>query len=125
MHELPVTESILEITLRHAAHAGGTKVAHIYLVLGELSSIVDDSVQFYWDFVSKDTLAEGAQLHFRRIPAEMRCRDCGLAYEPRKKGLMCPGCGSTNVRVVAGEEFYVEAIDVLTEEQEQIEGAGT
>jgi hydrogenase nickel incorporation protein HypA/HybF len=124
MHELPVTESILEITLRHAAQAGGRKVAHIYLVMGELSSIVDDSVQFYWDFVSKDTLAEGAQLHFRRIPAEMRCEECGRRYEPREKGLMCPDCGGANVRVVAGEEFYVEAIDVLTEEQEQIEGAG-
>lgn len=115
MHELPVTESILEITLRHAMQAGCHKVANIYLVIGELSSIIDESVQFYWDFVSKDTLAEGAQLHFRRIPAEMRCVDCDRTYEPRSKGLTCPHCSGSDVRVVAGEEFYVEAIDVLTQ----------
>ena len=31
----------------------------IDLVVGELSSIVDDSVQFYWDLIAEDTAAAG------------------------------------------------------------------
>jgi hydrogenase nickel incorporation protein HypA/HybF len=120
MHELPVTESILEITLRHAVQAGGIRVANIYLVVGELSSIIDESVQFYWDFVSKDTLAEGAQLHFRRIPAKMRCVDCDMTYEPRSQGLTCPQCGGNDLRVLEGEEFFVEAIDIQTQPPAQM-----
>ena len=64
MHELSITESILDITLRHARQAGAGRVTNLYLVIGQLASIVDDSVQFYWDIVAKGTLAEGAHLHF-------------------------------------------------------------
>jgi hydrogenase nickel incorporation protein HypA/HybF len=114
MHELAVTQSMLEIALRHARAAGAERVCDIYLVIGQLSSIVDDSVAFYWDFVSKGTPAEGARLHFRRIPAEMECRECARRYTPDESNLACPECGSTMVRVVAGDEFSLEAIEVDT-----------
>lgn len=117
MHELMVTESILEIALRHAREAEAIRVTDLYLVVGELSSIIDDSVQFYWDFVSEDTPAEGATLHFRRIPAEMACQECGETYDP-KSILTCPACGGANVRIIAGQEFYLEAIEVSHDEAE-------
>ncbi len=112
MHELAVTESILNIALRHGQEAGASRVTDLHLVIGQLASIVDDSVQFYWDIISKDTLAEGACLHFRRIPTELVCLDCSRRYAPGKDELACPDCGGAAVRVVAGEEFYLEAIDV-------------
>ncbi|MEJ2262534.1 MAG: hydrogenase maturation nickel metallochaperone HypA [Anaerolineales bacterium] len=112
MHELAVTESILEISLRHAEEAGAEGIRDLYLVIGQLSSIVDDSVQFYWEMISKDTLAEGSRLHFRRIPAEMMCQACEKRFCPGEEDFACPECGSLNVRVTAGDEFYMEAIDV-------------
>lgn len=112
MHELPVTESILEIATRHAAKANASRITDLYLVIGQLSSIIDDSIQFYWDILSKDTIAEGAKLHFRRIPTEMTCLDCKKKYKPDSRDLACPFCGSVRVKIVAGEEFYVEAINV-------------
>jgi hydrogenase nickel incorporation protein HypA/HybF len=112
MHELAVTESILEITLRHAEEAHARRVADIYLVIGQLSSIVDDSVQFYWDIISKDTIAEGATLHFKRVPVELLCLKCGNRYTPGEEDFACPACGSEQIRVVAGEEFYLDTIEV-------------
>jgi hydrogenase nickel incorporation protein HypA/HybF len=111
MHELMVTESILEIALRHAQDAGADKITDLYLVIGELSTVVDDSVQFYWDFVSEGTPAEGAKLHFRRIPAELLCQACGHSYGV-KENLTCPKCQSSDVRIIAGNEFSLEAIEV-------------
>ncbi|HET6445158.1 MAG TPA: hydrogenase maturation nickel metallochaperone HypA [candidate division Zixibacteria bacterium] len=111
MHELMVTENILEITLRHAKQAGDVRVTDLYLVVGELSSVIDDSVQFYWDFVSEGTSAEGAKLHFRRIPAEFTCNNCGKTYH-LTDNLTCPECESSDTRIIAGREFSLEAIEV-------------
>lgn len=110
MHELSITESLLEITLRHARQAQAKKVTDLYLVVGQLSSVVDDSVQFYWDFVSQGTEAEGARLHFRRIPAQLECRTCGERFDWNGEDLTCPKCGQADVKVVAGEEFYLESL---------------
>ena len=112
MHELSITESLLEISLRHGQEAGATRITDLYLVIGQLSSIVDDSVQFYWDLIAKDTLAEGACLHFERIRTELLCHDCGQQYHPTRDELACPACGSIRLKVIAGEEFFLKAIDI-------------
>lgn len=112
MHELAVTESILAITLAHARQANATRVTDIHLVIGQLSSIIDDSVQFYWDMISENTLAQGAALHFDRINARMKCLTCGQEFEMKDRLNPCPVCGSYTLQVIAGEEFYIDSIEV-------------
>jgi hydrogenase nickel incorporation protein HypA/HybF len=114
MHELPITESLLKIALRHAEQSDATRVTDLYLVIGKLSYVMDDSVQFYWDIIAKDTIAEGARLHFRRVPAEFLCLDCRHRYSPDDETLACPKCQSVRVKVAAGDEFRLESIDVET-----------
>jgi hydrogenase nickel incorporation protein HypA/HybF len=116
MHELAVTESVLRIATEHATAAGARRITDVHLVIGQLSSFVDDSIQFYWDIISSGTLAEGAVLHFRRVPAELQCLACGNRYQLRGGDLACPQCGGTQMKVLAGEEFNLEAIDVEGEE---------
>lgn len=111
MHELSVTESILEIALRHGREAGAERVTDLYLVIGELASIVDESVQFYWDLISEGTLAAGSTLHFRRVPGQFHCRACGHVYYAAE-GLTCPACGGFEIQIVAGEEFYIESMAI-------------
>lgn len=112
MHELPITQNILEIALRHAAKAQASRITHIYLVIGQLASVVDDSVQFYWDQISLGSIAEGARLHFRRIPAELVCLECSRHFPIDGQDMRCPDCRSEKIRVAAGNEFSLEAIDV-------------
>ncbi len=115
MHELAVTENILEITLRHANQAGATRVTDIYLVIGRLSSIVDDSIQFYWDFMSENTICAGAALHFERVPARLLCLNCNKEYTLDADLEPCPHCNSAQIKVIAGEEFRVDSIEVEKE----------
>ena len=112
MHELSITESILDIALRHAKDAQASTITDIYLVIGQLSSVVDNSVQFYWDIISNDTMAEGSRLHFKRIPTEMQCQDCKNLYRPSENEFACPKCHSMNIKIISGNEFYLESIGV-------------
>jgi len=117
MHEMAITQSILDIVLRHAARAGADRILAINLVIGELTGFVDDSIQFYFDFLSRDTPAEGARLAFERIAPQARCRACGAQYPPPDSRLWtCPECGALGGDLVAGREFSVASIEIADDE---------
>ena len=117
MHELPITENILEIAVRHGEQANASRVTELHLVIGQLSSVVDDSIQFYWDIISRDTICEGATLHFERIPAKFLCLDCSHNYSYDHQLSACPACDSIKVKVVAGEEFQLKSIEIEAEKE--------
>lgn len=121
MHELPVTESILKIVLDSAQKNQAASVTDITLSIGSLSSIVDDSVQFYWNFVSQGTICENARLHFNRLMATLKCLDCGTTYPLIEELTPCPSCGSINIIILRGEEFQVDHIEIIKEETNQDE----
>jgi hydrogenase nickel incorporation protein HypA/HybF len=113
MHELSITQNILEIALRHGQKAKAKNITGIHLRIGQLSSVIDESVQFYWDMIAEGTLAEGAQLHFNRIPAQLKCEDCGQFYTLSGNQLdLCPNCDSAKVKIITGKEFQLESIEI-------------
>lgn len=114
MHELAITEQILNLALHHAREANACQVTDLHLQLGALSTIVDDSVQFYWDIISKDSLCQGAMLHFQRIPARLHCSTCSQDYTLANELTVCPHCGGIQVQIISGQEFQLMAIDVET-----------
>ncbi len=112
MHELYATQAILDKAIQKAREAKAERVTNLYLVVGEISTYTDESVLFYWDQISKGTLAEGAHLHFKHVPAEAQCMACFTKYHPREGEIVCPNCGSVGAKIIAGEEFFMEALDV-------------
>jgi hydrogenase nickel incorporation protein HypA/HybF len=115
MHELSVTESILEIASSHAKKSNASKVTQINLVIGRLSSIIDDSVQFYWDALSENTICSGSKLHFKRLPAILHCENCQTDYEIEQELTPCPQCNGYQTTIKSGEEFFVESIEIEKE----------
>ncbi len=112
MHELSVTENILNIATSHAQKADAIKVTDIHIVIGRLSSIVDDSIQFYWDMISENTICFGAQLHFERRPAEILCLNCNQKFSINTELTPCPNCNSMSLTVLSGEEFWLDSIEI-------------
>jgi hydrogenase nickel incorporation protein HypA/HybF len=112
MHELPVSEQIIKVVLEHARQAGAKRVASVNLVIGDLTSFVDESIQFYFDFLSRDTEAERAALHIRRVPARVICHACQTEFAPDGIDWRCPDCGGLGGEVLAGRESYIESIEV-------------
>jgi hydrogenase nickel incorporation protein HypA/HybF len=115
MHELAVSESLLNLALSHAEQAGASSVTDVHLVIGRLSSIVDDSIQFYWDFITENTICFGSKLHFDRRPASLHCVDCDTNYQIEEAMTPCPNCGGFHTTIVSGEEFYLDSIEIEKE----------
>ena len=112
MHELSITQSIMDIVLNHAKAAQAKKVTRINLMIGELSGVVSDSVQFYFDFLKKGNAAEEAILDFKLVPIELRCRDCQTTFHPDDSAWICPNCQGSSLDVIKGQESYIESIEV-------------
>ncbi len=112
MHELAITQSMFDLVLEQAKKAGAKKVGKINLVIGEMTGVVGDCVQFYFDFISQGTLAEGAALSFVMVPPKARCQGCDKLFELKEFDWTCPHCGSNHWQIVAGKELFVESIEV-------------
>ena len=110
MHELSLSGAIVNTVVKHAA---GRPVSLVSLRVGALRQVVPDTLEFYFEFVSKGTVCEGARLEQELIPALLRCAACEREWEIDMPIFMCPGCGSAGrVEVASGEEFEVESIEV-------------
>ncbi len=112
MHEQSIVESLLAVAVEHAVKAKASKILRIYVVAGEFSGVVDESMEFYFSFLRKNTLAEEAKLFFMHTPAQLRCRQCGLVFAPEKLDFHCPDCKQEQVDIVSGRELYIESLEI-------------
>ena len=114
MHELPVTESILKIVLKHARANGVRKVKTVRLKVGKLSDLEDGWIQRYFDYLSKGTVAEGARLEIERAPIIMKCNTCWGSYEAEAAemgALICPACGGKGGTLLSGREYTIKEME--------------
>lgn len=114
MHELSVMTNILEIVLQHAEKNKAKRVSQINLVVGELSDLIPEWMQNYFDFVSKDSIAENAKLQIERIPAIVQCKNCKNEFQLDRNNLefSCIKCNGTDVELLSGREFLIKSIEV-------------
>jgi len=112
MHELSITESLLKTACEYAEKNQAKRVTSLNLVIGELSGVMDESVQFYWDMVSENTVCEKALLIFEKKKAVMQCGDCSNEFEMSGDLIPCPKCGSMNLKILSGREFLLDSIEI-------------
>ena len=116
MHELQVTKRILDIALEHAKGHQVRRIAVIHLRIGALSDLEDEWLQRYFDYLSRDTLAERARLAIERMPIVVRCSGCSKSFEVDRSALdaaACPGCGGSRCELVSGREYVVANMEVI------------
>jgi hydrogenase nickel incorporation protein HypA/HybF len=112
MHELAITQSMLNLVLEQTEKAKAKRVGKINLVIGEMTGVVSECVQFYFDLLSKGTPADGAALAIKTVSTQAKCRDCGKPFEVEEFDWTCPRCNGNNIEIVAGKELFVESIEV-------------
>jgi hydrogenase nickel incorporation protein HypA/HybF len=109
MHEMAITQGIIDLCLEHAS---GRRVRAVDVEIGELGSVVPEAIEFCFDACCQETLLEGARLTIIRIPGRGYCQECGQESVLAELFGSCCHCGSNRVTVVAGEELRVREIEV-------------
>lgn len=112
MHELAITQSILNIANSEAKRNNAKKVLSITIKLGEYSGVVPALVQEYFNIISSDTAAHNAKLILKKVPLSVQCKDCEAVSYISKMHIECPICKSINLKMLTGREFYVSSLEV-------------
>jgi hydrogenase nickel incorporation protein HypA/HybF len=141
MHELSISSAIVDTALRHA---GGQRVTRVDVRIGALRQVVPESLDFYFEIVSRDTDCSGAALEIELVEALMGCPTCGHEWDPAPEPKLgastaarlgyashagheamapvlpvfrCPACERADADVLSGDELEVESIEIAEEEQ--------
>jgi hydrogenase nickel incorporation protein HypA/HybF len=117
VHEASAAESLVKMVAAEAlargqAEGASYRITRIYLVVGEATGYMRESLEFYVAASAKGTRAEGAALDIRYVKPLLRCPDCGLEYQRKRFTFECPSCGAQGLMTKAGSEFYVDSIEI-------------
>lgn len=112
VHELSLTQNLIDIAEAHARREGATTITSITMEIGALSGVIPEAVEFAFEACTLGTLAEGATLEIRRIPALGRCQQCRqeCAMESLLDG--CPDCKSFALDIIQGQEMALIEMEI-------------
>ena len=108
MHELSITQSIVDTAREHAA---GRPVRSIRVRAGRLTAVVPDSMLFCFELIVDGTELQGARLDIEQPAGRAHCRACDTEFALPDLILLCPS-GSADVRVTAGQELQIVSMEV-------------
>ena len=102
MHELALSSAIVNTAVKHA---GGRPVRVVRLRVGRLRQVIPDTLEFYFQFVARDSVCDGAVLEQEVVDAWLRCRPCGTEWAIEIPAFRCPTCSGSEVEIARGNEF--------------------
>jgi hydrogenase nickel incorporation protein HypA/HybF len=111
MHELSISENILNIVENEAHKHNLKRIKEIIIKTGEISDIIPENLEYCFEIISKGTVAEGAKIIVEKLPIKILCLDCGKEFTIKKSNLQCPECNSKNLKLTGGNEFFIESME--------------
>lgn len=100
MHELGITQGIVDRAREVAVANGARKVVGLYLVMTPAADFTQDSIEMYFEMLTADDpLFEGAKLHVEHKPVAVTCLSCAKEFSTDEPHPACPQCGSLLVQL--------------------------
>lgn len=112
MHELSLAENLLQIIEDAARTQQFSRVRTVRLEIGQLACIEQESLRFYFDAVTADSIAQQAKLEIIDIAGQAECEACGQRCRIEAYDTACPHCGCYALKVTQGGEMRIKELEV-------------
>ena len=100
MHELGITQGIIDRAREAAQKAGGRRVTDLFITVTAAADFSQESIEMYFEMLAgEDELFQGATLHFAGRPIAATCLTCSDEFSTDAPHPICPLCGSQQVRL--------------------------
>lgn len=116
MHEITLCQQALELIEQQAQQNQARRVTGVWLRVGAFSCVESSALEFCFELVCRDTVAEGCELHLEEQQAECWCRDCKqyvqlLTHRVRR----CPVCNGNDLHIVADDGLHITRLEIEQE----------
>jgi len=120
MHELGITQGIIDTARAAATDAGGVGVKRLYLAVTPAADFTEDSIEMYFEMLTgDDEFFAGAELEFDWRPADATCLECDRTFSAEGVAPTCPGCSGDQLRYdPQAPMIQLVGVDVVEEEDE-------
>lgn len=113
MHEMGIAEQLVQIALDAIPEdMENPRVETLNLRIGKLAAVVEHSLTFCFEIITKDTPLENAVLAIEDVPVRLQCKACGLEWEADTPVFACPGCEQGEVQMLSGREIEITSIEL-------------
>jgi len=124
MHELGITQGIIERARAAAVEAGALGVCTLYVSMTPAADFTRESIEMYFEMLAgEDELFRDATLVFEEGSAAAICLSCGHGFKAAGERPACPECGSTQLRYDPHASM-IQLIGMDVEEADDAEGSG-
>jgi hydrogenase nickel incorporation protein HypA/HybF len=113
MHESSIAQAILDTALK-GRPSGNARITRVNVVIGTLSGVDAECLRLYFNEITANTPAAGAELNVKTEPATLICRSCGRSTPYTSADMLqltCPSCGGPH-RLEGGNSMYIESVEV-------------
>jgi hydrogenase nickel incorporation protein HypA/HybF len=111
VHELSIAQSLLDIVVDESERNRLRQVHVIRLQVGAMAAVVPEALNFCFEMISRDTVAQGAALEIETLPVVARCSRCAVPFEVNNQSYLCPTCGDPALELVSGRELSIVSIE--------------
>ncbi|HEC1756069.1 TPA: hydrogenase maturation nickel metallochaperone HypA [Campylobacter lari] len=117
MHELSITESLLELCEEYAQ---GKVIEEVHVKIGRLSGVEPPLLQRSFEtFKENSPLCKNAKfiMHIQEVVVE--CQKCHFSGVLENNIFWCPKCKDKDLKIIDGEELYL--MQLVLKENEDLE----
>jgi hydrogenase nickel incorporation protein HypA/HybF len=122
MHEVSVVADLIAAIVEELKKYEVISVEEVTIVVGKLTNLGAEQMEFAYEIMSKDTILEGSKLVIEEEEIVLKCEACGydgpakvidLGEEAHYKMpvLSCPECGG-EVTITAGKSCCVKSAKI-------------
>lgn len=122
MHEVSVISDLVSAVLKELEKYNSVKVEEVTLVIGEMTNLGEEQMEFAYEIVTKGTELEGSKLVIEHEKIIVKCLECdykgGIRMLKNDYGehdipvIACPKCNG-RVKIITGQACMVKNFKIL------------
>ena len=112
MHEISLAENILQLIEDASLEQSFTQVKTVWLEIGQLACVEQESLRFYFNVGTQDSIAQQARLEIIEIAGQAICNQCNREIFVASYYEACPHCGNSALQVIQGNGMRIKEMEV-------------